>query len=171
MDHSPNREPSMNKDPYKETVRLSPNKGAKIRPKFIILHHTSGNYAGSVSWCLNPKSKVSYHYIINPLNGSRTQLVWDTNRAWHAGISQWQGLKNLNTHSIGIAFDRDTNTRSPSETEIDSAAHKCLYLMEKFGLKKDAILTHAMISPGRKNDTSAETHRRVLAQIDRLLKS
>jgi len=158
------------KDPYKETVRLSPNKGGKIKPKYIILHHTSGNYAGSVSWCLDPKSKVSYHYIINPLDGSRTQLVWDTDRAWHAGVSAWKGLSNLNSCSVGIAFDRDTNTRTPSETEIDSCARKCIYLMEKFSLKTDAILTHAMISPGRKNDTSAETHRRVLQRIAELQK-
>jgi N-acetylmuramoyl-L-alanine amidase len=157
-------------DPYKETVRQSPNVGGKIAPKFIILHHTSGNYVGSVSWCLNPKSKVSYHYIIDPRDGSRTQLVWDTRRAWHAGKSQWAGLSNLNSHSIGIAFDRDTNTRTPSPAEIDSCAHKCLYLMEKFGIKADGILTHAMISPGRKNDTSAETHRLVKERIAELTK-
>jgi len=155
-------------DPYTEKVRLTKNRGGTIVPRFIILHHTSGNYEGSVSWCLDPKSKVSYHYIINPKDGSRTQLVWDTGRAWHAGVSQWKGFNNLNAHSIGIAFDRDTNTRTPSETEIDSAAHKCIYLMDKFNLKEDAILTHAMISPGRKNDVSPETHKLVLARIRKL---
>ncbi len=155
-------------DPYPDIVRLTVNRGGKIAPKFIILHHTSGNYEGSVSWCLDPKSKVSYHYIINPKNGSRTQLVWDTGRAWHAGVSKWNGMNNLNAHSIGIAFDRDTNTRTPSATEIDSAAHKCIYLMDKFNLKEDAILTHAMISPGRKNDVSKETHKLVLDRIRKL---
>jgi len=157
-------------DPYHETLRQSPNVGGKIAPKFIVLHHSSGNYAGSVSWCLDPKSKVSYHYIIDPRDGSRTQLVYDTRRAWHAGVSEWSGLTNMNSHSVGIAFDRDTNTRTPSPTEIDSCAHKCLYLMEKFGIKTEGILTHAMISPGRKNDTSAETHQLVKERINQLTK-
>lgn len=158
-------------DPYKEHVKLSPNvsSGRKISPKFIVLHHTSGNYEGSVSWCLNPQSKVSYHYIIDPKDGSRTQLVWDTRRAWHAGVSSWKRYSNLNSHSIGIAFDRDTNTRTPSETEIDSCAHKCIYLMRKFVLGIDAIITHAMISPNRKNDTSEETHKLVIERVKEIL--
>jgi len=157
-------------DPYTETVRLTFNRGGQISPKFIILHHTSGNYEGSVSWCLDPKSKVSYHYIINPKNGNRTQLVWDSARAWHAGVSQWKGFNNLNAHSIGIAFDRDTNTRTPSDTEIDSCSHKCIYLMDKFKIGIDGVLTHAMISPGRKNDTSEETYELVIERIKEISK-
>jgi N-acetyl-anhydromuramyl-L-alanine amidase AmpD len=75
----------------------------------------------------------------------------------------------LNNHSIGIAFDRDTNTREVFAHEIDSAAHKCLYLMDKFGIKKDGILTHQMIAPGRKNDCSEGTWHQVLERIDELL--
>lgn len=152
-------------DPYSEEVKLSPNKGGKISPKFIILHHTAGNFDGSVSWCLNPSAKVSYHYIINPKNGNRVQLVWDTKRAWHAGRSSWGGRSGLNGCSIGIAFDRNTNTRTPADHEIDSAALKCLYLMKKFNLGIDSILTHAMISPGRKDDVSRETHQLVLDKV------
>ena len=156
-------------DPYSERVSLSPNKGGKIAPKFIILHHTAGNFAGSVSWCLKSQSKVSYHYIIDPSDGSRVQLVWDTKRAWHAGKSRWGEYLGLNGYSVGVAFDRDTNTRTPAAHEIDSAAHKCLYLMRKFGLGRDAILTHAQVSPGRKNDVSDETRNLVLDRVRLLL--
>lgn len=156
-------------DPYTEEVRLSPNKGGSISPKFIILHHTAGNFTGSVSWCLNPQAKVSYHYIINPANGNRVQLVWDSKRAWHAGKSNWKGYSGLNGCSIGIAFDRNTNTRTPADHEIDSAAHKCVYLMRKFGIGEEDILTHAQISPGRKDDVSEETHKLVLERVERLL--
>lgn len=148
---------------------MSPNKGGSISPKFIILHHTAGNFNGSVSWCLNPQAKVSYHYIINPANGNRIQLVWDSKRAWHAGRSRWQGRTGLNSHSIGIAFAGDTNKRTPSEIEIDSVAHKCVYLMDKFKIGKDGILTHQMIAPHRKNDCSLKTYRLVIERIDELL--
>jgi N-acetylmuramoyl-L-alanine amidase len=123
-----------------------------------------------VSWCLDTKSRVSYHYIIDPRDGSRVQLVWDSRRAWHAGKSVWQGQRDLNTHSIGIAFAGDTHKRFPPSAEIDSVAHKCLYLMDKFNIPKANILTHEMIAPTRKNDCSEETYRRVLERVAYLLK-
>lgn len=159
----------MIEDPYKEEVRLSPNKGGTIKPRFIILHHSSGSYAGGISWILNPKSKVSYHYLIDPETGNRTQLVYDSKKAWHAGRSSWGGFTGLNSHSIGISFAGDTNSRTVADHEIDSVAHKCLYLMDKFGIDQHGILTHQMISPGRKNDCSEGTWERVLKRIDDLL--
>lgn len=159
------------RDPYNEEYKKSPNQGGKIWPKFIILHHSAGNFAGTVSWILNSKSKVSYHYVINPADGNRVQLVYDTKRAWHAGKSSWGGRKALNGHSVGIAFDRDTNTRTPSGVEIDSCAHKCIYLMDKFGISACGILTHEQVSPGRKNDVSRETHKLVLDRVCQLQQS
>lgn len=160
----------MQTDPYKEEVQLSPNQGGRIRPKFIVIHHSSGNFEGTLSWILQRKSRVSYHYLINPANGDRVQMVWDTKRAWGAGRSKWGKFNGMNAHAVQIAFDRDTNTRTPADHEIDSCAHKCVYLMEKFGLTSDAILTHEMIAPGRKNDCSKETHKMVLDRVSKLLK-
>ena len=165
----PKRKPTIPiADPYKERVRLSPNKGGTIDPKFIVLHHTAGSFQGGVSWILNPASKVSYHYLIDPDNGNRIQMVWDRKRAWHAGRSKWKGFSGLNGHSIGIAFAGDTNTREVADHEIDSVAHKCLYLMNKFDLDTSAIVTHAMISPGRKTDCSEGTYHRVRERVEEL---
>ena len=41
----------------------------------------------------------------------------------------------------------------------------------KFGIKEDSILTHAQVSPGRKDDVSEETHRLVLARIKEIQNS
>jgi N-acetyl-anhydromuramyl-L-alanine amidase AmpD len=70
----------------KQVVKISPNKGRALSPKGIVLHHTAGSYSGSVSWCLNPKSRVSYHAIVN-LNGDMTILVPDNSQAWANGVS------------------------------------------------------------------------------------
>lgn len=156
-------------DPYRETVRLSPNKGGDIAPRFIVLHHSCGSFHGDLSWIANPASKVSYHYLIDPDTGNRVQLVRDSKKAWHAGKSKWKGIKGLNSHSIGIAFTGDTHKRTPANHEIESVAHKCLYIMRKFSIPRENILTHAMIAPGRKDDCSPETHQAVLDCLDCLL--
>ena len=40
--------------------------------------------------------------------------------------------------------------------------------MDKFNIALDGILTHAMVSPGRKDDTSEETYNLVIARIKEL---
>lgn len=154
---------------YAEKYRKSPNQSGTIKPKFIIIHDSYGSFAGTVSWILNPTSDVSYHYVIDPKDGTRVQHVFDTKKAWQAGRSYWKGYSGLNSHSIGIAFSGNTHKRTPADYEIDSCARKCVYLMVKFGIKKDAILTHQMIAPKRKNDTAPTTYERVLERIDELL--
>ena len=155
------------KDDYPEVYKASPNQSGKINPRFIILHHSSGSHDGTKSWILNKASQVSYHYLIAP-DGSRTQFVYDSKRAWHAGRSNWKGITALNSYSVGISFYGNTNSRTPSAAEVDSVAKKCIYLMDKFNIALDGILTHAMVSPGRKNDTSEETYNLVIARIKEL---
>ena len=154
---------------YAEKYRRSPNQSGSIHPKFIVLHHSAGSFLGSVSWILDPTSDVSYHYVINPDDGNRVQHVWDSKEAWHAGRSAWEGYVGLNNHSIGIAFAGDTNKRTPADYEIDSCARKCIYLMDKFDLGTDSIITHQQIAPGRKNDVSRESHELVLNRVNQLL--
>lgn len=87
---------------HHNTPNVNPMK--KIKPGFIVVHYTAGGAAdGSVRWCCNPDSKVSYHLIIDR-NGDIHQLAPCTARAWHAGKSEFRGVPDLNTHSIGLAF-------------------------------------------------------------------
>lgn len=155
---------------YPEKVDLSPNVGRKgdenfkISPKYIILHHSYGSFVGGVSWCKDPDSDVSYHYLIDS-DGSRVQLVYDTKRAWHAGVSKWDGIVGLNSHSLGVAFWGDTYTRPVKFAEVDSCAEKCIYLMQKFGIPIENILRHQQVSPKRKNDPAPQVMQRVLDRI------
>ena len=155
------------KDDYPEVYKASPNQSGIIKPKYVILHHSSGSHDGTRSWILKSESKVSYHYLI-AADGSRTQFVYDKKRAWHAGRSSWKGVSGLNGHSIGISFYGDTNKRTPSAVEIDSAAKKCKYLMDKFDIGIENILTHKMIAPNRKNDPSDKTYEMVIKRIKEL---
>ena len=83
----------------------SPNFGARAdgrRPDIILLHYTGMETAeGALKWLCAPESQVSCHYFVHE-DGRVEQLVRETDRAWHAGKSFWQGETDINSASIGI---------------------------------------------------------------------
>jgi N-acetyl-anhydromuramyl-L-alanine amidase AmpD len=152
---------------YQQTNKHSPNVSSRvIKPTHIVLHHTSGTYAGSVAWCLNPASRVSYHCII-ARNGKRTVLALPTQRTWHAGESAWQGRKDCNSYSIGLAWEGDTYQTPLSEDAILSAVEYLLLILEDHKIPLSHILRHADVAPGRKNDCSPAAHTALLAALKR----
>ena len=152
-----------------ETFKQSPNiSKKKIVPKGIILHHTSGSYNGSVSWCLDPKSKVTYHCIVD-LNGDLTVLAKDNDRAWHSGKSSFKGINDCNSFMLGIAVSGDTNKRRLTEFEIETVAKWCFVRMKLYGFGLDKVTTHREVSPGRKTDVSIEAEKKNKNKIQELL--
>ena len=70
--------------------------------KFIIIHYTGmQSEIASIAKLINPKYKVSCHYLINK-KGEIFKMVKDNKIAWHAGRSKWKNIVNLNKYSIGI---------------------------------------------------------------------
>lgn len=136
-----------------DQVLRSPNvsKGRTIRPQAIVLHHTAGSYAGSVAWCMDPASRVSYHCIV-ARDGRRTVLADPTERAWHAGKSAWLTRRDLNSWSIGAAFEGDSNRRQLGEVEMASMADYLVPLMKRYELLVGDVTDHRTVSPGRKDD-------------------
>jgi len=151
-----------------ETIRQTQNWKGNIKPQGIILHHTAGSYLGSVSWCLDPKSKVSYHCIVD-LNGNYTTIAKDNQRAWHAGKSSFNGRKDCNSFMLGIAVSGDTNNRRLTEFEIETVSKWCLSKMKLYGFGLDKVTTHREVSPGRKTDVSIEAETQIKNKIQELL--
>lgn len=87
--------------PFKDT----PNKGAVMTPRYLIMHYTAGASAEqSVKWLTSSQAQASAHIVLGR-DASITQLVPFNVVAWHAGVSSWKGLKGLNSYSIGIELD------------------------------------------------------------------
>ena len=89
------------------TEMHSKNYGQRI--KFLVMHYTAEDYQGSVRELVN-KGGVSSHYLV-PESHDKSyleddlkvlKLVDESERAWHAGSSYWQGRKAINDQSIGI---------------------------------------------------------------------
>lgn len=140
---------------YDERRVNTPNKQSnRIRPEAIVLHHSDGSYLGGVEWIANPVSKVSYHVLI-ARDGRRTVFCNDTDRAWHAGISSWQGRKDLNSWSLGVSWEGNTYDRPLEDAAMDSAIEYLAPRMKKWGIPLNMVVTHQQVSPTRKTDISA----------------
>ena len=143
----------------KMATSYSPNfnlpKRTKNRIKFIIIHYTGmKKESAAIKRLQDPKSKVSSHYLIKK-NGEITNLVPDLYEAWHAGISSWKHFKSLNKNSIGIEITNPGHQHGYkrfSKKQIFSLQKLLNILVKEYKIKKEFILGHSDISPGRKKD-------------------
>ena len=71
-----------------------PNKDLTIN--YIVLHDTEGSYTGTISLFQNPAAYSSANYVVRGSDGAVTQMVPNSDVAWHAG--NWY----MNMHAIGI---------------------------------------------------------------------
>ena len=103
---------------------------------------------------MNPASKVSYHCIVAK-DGRRTVLADPDERCWHAGVSSWRGRRDLNSWSIGAAFEGNTYERVLTLDEMASMADYLAPIMERYKLTLDDVTDHRTVSPGRKDDLNS----------------
>ncbi|MFB0911965.1 MAG: N-acetylmuramoyl-L-alanine amidase, partial [Glaciecola sp.] len=166
-------------------IEAMPSKNYSYRVKSLIMHFTAVNYQESVD-ALVEEGNVSSHYLIPkaddpsyPYNDIKVfQLVDENQRAWHAGMSHWQGRSGLNDHSIGIElvntpFCQEDDPVPPimprmmvAEKNRDLCVfpdfeEKQILLLIKLSkeilarnpdIEPTAVVGHADIAPSRKND-------------------
>ncbi len=146
----------------------SPNFDA--RPKnevtLIVIHNISlppGQYGGNgivalFTNCLNPNEhpyyagiythQVSAHFLIRR-DGKLIQFVSCLDRAWHAGLSHWNGRERCNDFSVGIELEgSDFEAFAPAQyntLNILLASLTTTYPIQ-------AIVGHSDIAPTRKTD-------------------
>lgn len=82
---------------------VSPNYGPRLCPlDMIVLHYTGMQSANeALERLCDPQAGVSAHYLIEQ-DGTLHRLVAPVSRAWHAGVSSWDGMSDVNSRSIGI---------------------------------------------------------------------
>jgi N-acetylmuramoyl-L-alanine amidase len=142
----------------------SPNYNQRI--SCLILHYTACDLETSLKVLAdsNAKNRVSAHYLVpeSAIDEKRKvyQLVEDSKRAWHAGISSWQDRENLNDTSIGIeivnlGYKDDDGKRKyyPFEDyQIESVIQLAKRIVKDYSIQPTGVTGHADIAPGRKFD-------------------
>lgn len=136
----------------------SPNKSTRrgYKPSLIIIHGDAGSTdAGTVEWVCNPKSQVSYHFLIGR-DARVYQFVKETEKAWHAGVSKFHGEEidgSVNPISLGVCFANNGRGDEFYTTEQYKAGGELVARLSKtFGIPLHRVRGHFEVAPGRKTD-------------------
>jgi hypothetical protein len=63
----------------------------------VTIHTVQGTYAGCISWFQNCAASVSAHYVLRSSDGQVTQMVYESQKAWHVGSE--------NPYTIGLEHE------------------------------------------------------------------
>lgn len=139
-----------------------PAKSFDSRIRFLVLHYTALDFETSLK--VLTQQRVSAHYLVpqTPLNKKNTLflLVSEHARAWHAGVSSWQGRNNLNDTSIGIEIVNSGYKDEPegrlwfpfTPYQIQMIKELAKDIIDRYEIHPTAIVGHSDIAPGRKQD-------------------
>jgi len=95
--------------------------------------------------------KVSSHLLIRR-DGLIQQFVPFHKRAWHAGVSCWEGRERCNDFTIGVELEGGDETAF-TEAQYQRLATVSRALFAAYPLlSKERITGHQHIAPGRKTD-------------------
>lgn len=157
-----------------EGARFVPSPNADERPdegspSLLVIHGISlppGEYGGP--WIdalftntLDPEAhpyfseihqlRVSSHLLIRR-DGEVVQYVPFSKRAWHAGVSSYQGCECCNDFSIGIELE-GTDDEPYESVQYQSLSQCVALLLQAYPeLSAERIAGHCDIAPGRKTD-------------------
>jgi N-acetylmuramoyl-L-alanine amidase len=137
--------------------RPSPNFDARDNQSvdMLVLHYTGMKTAQeALDRLCDPAAKVSAHYVIDE-DGTTHQLVDESNRAWHAGISEWRGHTNINQRSIGIEIvnpGHEFGYRPFPSGQMESVAALCALILTRHAIPARNVVAHSDIAPARKDD-------------------
>ncbi len=130
----------------------SPNFNLR-KPNFVIIHHTAQDSCAQTLYTFSlMRTQRSSHYVIGR-DGKLYHLVNDYLRAWHAGVSKWGGITDMNSCSIGIELDN--NGKEPfSGAQINTLLLLLDTLKKTYNIPTANFIGHADIAPRRKDDPS-----------------
>ena len=161
-------------DGWLESVIHVPSPNTDSRPKncdisLLVIHNISlppGIFGGSfvedlftnnLDLTVNPyfqnlkDLKVSCHLFLKR-SGEIIQFVSFNERAWHAGLSVFNGRSNCNDYSIGIELE-GTDKDEYTDYQYKSLVSVTSPIMSAYpAITLDRIVGHSDISQGRKTD-------------------
>lgn len=139
----------------------SPNQNKRRYPVDMLVLHYTGMEDGpsALERMRDEKAQVSAHYMVD-VDGVIYQLVPEDMRAWHAGVSNWQGDGDLNSRSVGIEIVNgghnvklsDGSLQPYSRVQIEAVIELSRAIIERHKIPLNRVVGHSDIAPDRKDD-------------------
>ena len=95
--------------------------------------------------------KVSCHFVIDR-QGQTTQYVSTLHRAWHAGMSSFQGRENCNDYAIGIELEGTDQSAFTDQQYAELNRLVTAIQQVHPAITSSRIVGHSDVAPGRKTD-------------------
>lgn len=164
-------------DHWLSTARRIPSPNCNQRPgeaevSLLLIHNISlppGEFGGDCieqffTNCLDCSAhaafedldgvEVSSHLVIDR-EGQVSQFVPFNQRAWHAGVSVFEGRENCNDFSIGIELE-GTDDSPYTDSQYHQLVAICQLLMKSYpAISPARIVGHCDVAPSRKTDPGA----------------
>lgn len=152
--------------------RPSPNynsrpSGSTGNVEMVVIHSCEGSYSGCWSWLTNPSAGVSAHYVVNDDGSEISQLVRESDRAWHVGASydsslnggveSWLDGVSVNHFSVGIEHAGYASQSWWDPDLLDASAQLSCDITDDHGVPIDAyhIVAHGTLQPWSRTDPGA----------------
>lgn len=108
------------------TCNYSSRNGTAITA--VAIHDVEGSYSGCISWFKNCSANASAHYVMRSSDGQVTQMVLESDKAWHIGSE--------NPYTLGIEHEGYASTGYNWYTTA--------MLMSSANLVRDMCTSHAI---------------------------
>jgi N-acetylmuramoyl-L-alanine amidase len=136
--------------------RPSPNFNDRALPVSLLVLHYTGMETGeaAIARLADPAARVSAHYVVEE-NGTIIAMVGEEKRAWHAGLSYWRGITDVNSASIGIEIvngGHDFGLPDFPDAQIRAVIALSREIIARHGIRPVNVVGHSDIAPGRKID-------------------
>jgi N-acetyl-anhydromuramyl-L-alanine amidase AmpD len=147
--------------------RGSPNFGSRpagTGVEMVIIHTCEGNYSGCWSWLTNPAAGASAHYVVAEFGEEISQLVHESDRAWHIaadydcnlndGVKCERQGQGSNDFTVGIEHGGFASQSSFPEGQIDASAALACDISARNGVPRDRnhFVAHGQLQPWNRTD-------------------
>jgi N-acetylmuramoyl-L-alanine amidase len=134
----------------------SPNIDTRSGEIDILLMHYTGmtSALAAVERLCDPLARVSAHYVVDEA-GQIYQLADESARCWHAGISHWRGLPDVNSRSIGIEIANPGHEHGYvpfPDAQMRSVIALSQAILARWPIPARNVIGHSDIAPSRKED-------------------
>ncbi len=98
--------------------------------------------------------RASAHYVVDEA-GLIYRLVAEEHRAWHAGISNWEGEGDVNSRSIGVEIvngGHDFGLPEFPDVQVEAVIVLLRDILVRWNMKPSRVVGHSEVAPERKLD-------------------